>query len=198
MSALIIVDVQNDFCSGSLAVQNSHEIIPVINKLLENYKFDLVVQTYDCHPKDHISFNDSPLVNTTEDDLLDELTLRWKGAFPSHCVEGTWGMEFVKELNTSKTKQTFPKGRSNLKEEFSGFANKDLKDYLLQGNIAKVYVCGLAYDFCVGLTAIDSSKYFETFLIEDATRGIFKDKMTEMQSNLIKNNVNIVNASEIL
>lgn len=84
-NAFLIIDVQNDFCEGgSLEVQNSNQIIPVINKIRKDFssKFDCVVVTKDYHPFDHISFNDSPYLSDKAIDLeLDELTLKWKVKF---------------------------------------------------------------------------------------------------------------------
>jgi nicotinamidase-related amidase len=194
-TALIIVDVQNDFCqNGSLEVQNANEIIPLINKLRNTYTFTHTILTQDYHPTDHISFNNSPHLNTTIH--LDSLTKQWKGAFPPHCVEKTEGALFHPELYINGNEYCVKKGRNYLREEFSGFCNSDLINYITQNNITRIFVVGLAYDFCVARTAIDGKQAgLETYIIKDLTRGISDGLEIEKEMDSV--GIKIITSEEI-
>lgn len=179
-AALFIVDVQNDFCepSGSLAVKGSLEIIPLINKLRENPKFDYIVTSRDWHPQNHCSFasnNGKPLFSLH---VIPE-TGREQVMWPDHCVQGSEGAEFHKDLVRADTDINVLKGQLQWVETYSGFGSVDLGedlglvDKLKNLGVRDVYCCGLATDYCVGSTAVDAAKYgFNTFLIEDAARAV--------------------------
>ena len=171
-TALIIVDVQNDFCeNGSLEVKKANEIIPLINNIRKTYNFSYTILTQDYHPNDHISFNNSPHLNT--DIHLDSVTNKWKGKFPPHCVQNTEGANFHPNLELNGSEQIFKKGRNSFREEFSGFCNSDLILFIKENNINRIFVVGLAYDFCVANTAIDGKNAgLETYIIRDLSRGI--------------------------
>lgn len=157
MDALILVDIQNDFCpGGSLAVAGGDEIVPVANELQK--RFNLVVATRDWHPPGHASFE----------------TL-----WPPHCVQNTEGAEFHPALDTTRFSHVFLKGTDPAVDSYSGFYDNEHKrstglgDYLLAQGVGRVYVCGLATDYCVKFTALDSLRLgFETFVIADACRGV--------------------------
>lgn len=175
-SALLIVDVQNDFLpGGALAVNHGEEIIPVINDLQE--KFDFIVATQDFHPSDHGSFAANHKGKSPGEEIeLDGLAqILW----PVHCVQGSDGAEFHEELNPIKWKAIFQKGINPEVDSYSGFfdnARKEdtgLGDFLQNEGIINVFVTGLAQDYCVKFTALDSvSLGFQTFLITDATKAV--------------------------
>ncbi|MFN2454432.1 MAG: bifunctional nicotinamidase/pyrazinamidase [Pyrinomonadaceae bacterium] len=156
MNALILVDIQNDFCpGGALAVTEGDEIVPVANELQK--LFPLVVATKDWHPANHSSFN----------------------IWPPHCIQESAGAEFVKELETSRIEKVFLKGTDQLIDSYSGFFDNEhlrstgLGDYLKQRGVTNVTIAGLATDYCVKFTALDAvSSDFETIVVIDGCRGV--------------------------
>ena len=123
-AALIIVDVQNDFCQGgSLAVTGSLEIIPVINQLRQNPKFECVVRTRDWHPQDHVSFAS----NHPGKDLFTMITVpetgRQQVMWPDHCVQGSPGADFHPDLVVEESDLVISKGQLQWVESYSGFGN---------------------------------------------------------------------------
>ncbi len=174
--ALILVDLQNDFCPlGALAVAEGDQLIPIANKLME--QFDLVVATQDWHPADHGSFaaNHPWRKPGQVIDLHGLSQILW----PIHCVQGSFGAEFVKELNTEKITKIFPKGTDPQIDSYSGFFDNGhrkatgMGDYLKAEGVEEVFVMGLATDYCVKFTALDAVELgFQTKLIVDASRGV--------------------------
>ena len=156
-SALIIVDVQNDFCKGgSLSIEGADDIIPVINLIIP--KFQIVVATQDFHPPNHCSFKDWPI----------------------HCVAGTKGAELHRNLDRTRINYYIKKGTAVDKDAYSGFQDTDLLEYLKNNNVDKVFICGLATDICVKATAIDASKNFlDVYVVEDAIKGVNIDSIKE-------------------
>lgn len=175
MKALIIVDMQNDFCpGGALPVKDGNTIVPVIKDLMK--KFDLVVATQDWHLKDHGSFASNHKKKPGEMIVLNGLDqILW----PDHCVQGTKGAEFVKGLDVKRIVRVFQKGMDKGVDSYSGFFDNGHKnatglgDYLKQQKVTEVYVAGLATDYCVKFTALDAVALgFKTFLIQDACKGV--------------------------
>ena len=176
MNALILVDLQNDFCpGGTLAVPDGDLVIPTVNDLQK--KFDLVVATQDWHPADHGSFAASHPGKKPGDaiDLAGLPQILW----PVHCVQETPGAELHPRLERSAIDCVFRKGEDPLTDSYSGFFDNGrrkstgLGEYLKSRGVASVYVCGLATDYCVKCTALDSVQLgFETFLFKDACRGV--------------------------
>jgi nicotinamidase/pyrazinamidase len=174
--ALILVDIQNDFVpGGALAVKEGDKIAAKANLLMS--QFDVVVATQDWHPAKHGSFAaNHEGKNVGEFIDLDGLNqILW----PTHCVEGSEGAEFVKDLATDKIDKVFQKGTDPQIDSYSGFFDNGhkkgtgLKEYLEEKNIGDVYVLGLATDYCVKFTALDANKLgFNTFLVKDASRGV--------------------------
>jgi nicotinamidase/pyrazinamidase len=152
--ALIIVDVQNDFCpGGALAVPNGHEVIPVINRLLRQRW--LAVATKDWHPAEHCSFKPHG------------------GPWPPHCVQGTVGAELHPELHAANIQLIITKGSRPDKDAYSGFDGTELATILREQGVKRVVVCGLATDYCVSATAHDALKAgFEALVLGDAIRGV--------------------------
>jgi nicotinamidase/pyrazinamidase len=174
--ALLVVDVQNDFCpGGSLAVERGDEVVPVINGFAA--LFNRVIATQDWHPRNHISFaqnhpgksvHDTVMVNGTEQVL-----------WPEHCVQGTHGADFHPALNTEEFSLILRKGTNPLVDSYSAFRENDKKtitglDGYLRGlDIRDVYICGLATDYCVFYSALDAAGMgFRTYVIGDACRGV--------------------------
>ncbi len=174
-NVLLVIDLQNDFCpGGSLAVPDGDKIVPVINKIMD--KFYKVVATQDWHPKNHISFastHNKQLYETIE--INNILQTLW----PEHCVQGSHGAELHKDLDIKKINLILRKGTDPQIDSYSAFLENDkqtktgLDGYLRSLDIKKVYVCGLALDYCVYYTACDAVKFgFETYVIIDATKGV--------------------------
>lgn len=174
--ALIVVDVQNDFCpTGSLPVPKGDEIIPFINDLMP--KFTHIVLTQDWHPADHISFAD----NHANKAPFETITLPYgeQILWTRHCVQGSFGAEFHQDLHTDHAQLIVRKGHHADIDSYSGFLEADrttltgLSGYLHTHGIKRVFVVGLATDFCVAWTAMDAVQFgFETFVIDDACRAI--------------------------
>jgi nicotinamidase/pyrazinamidase len=174
--ALILVDIQNDFCSGgSLAVPQGEEIIPLVNQLQK--KYDLVVATQDFHPQNHKSFasnNQGAKVGELRS-LGGQVQVMW----PNHCVQNTMGANFHPTLDISKVVKVFTKGENPEVDSYSGFFDNDKKsstglgEWLKGQGVTDVDVVGLALDYCVKATALDAQKLgFNTSVILSATRAV--------------------------
>lgn len=179
MDALLIVDVQNDFCpGGALEVPNGDAVVPVINKLSQH--FNHVIQTQDWHPKGHSSFASSH--NGKEPFSTMEMPYGEQVLWPDHCVQGSKGAEFHPELVTTRSQLIIRKGFRKEIDSYSAFYENDnqtttgLAGYLKERGIDSLFVCGLATDFCVKWSAIDGLREgFKITVIEDAVRGIDMD-----------------------
>ncbi|KAH6639177.1 Isochorismatase-like protein [Boeremia exigua] len=188
--ALVIVDVQEDFCppNGALAVAGGRDIVPAINELLA-LPFALRVATKDFHPPDHISFasthaapNNQPFVSkaTITNPLNAAETLETQ-LWPDHCVQGTAGAELLPELDVARVDCVVEKGQDRRVEMYSAFADpfpshcaqSDLAATLKRAGITDVFVAGLAADYCVRFTALDAQKHgFKTWVIGEATKAV--------------------------
>jgi nicotinamidase/pyrazinamidase len=174
--ALILVDIQNDFVpGGALAVAKGDEVVEVANKIME--KFDLVVASQDFHPKDHKSFANQH-EGKNIGDVIDLGGLS-QNLWPDHCVENTKGSEFVDGLNISKIDKIFKKGTDKEIDSYSAFFDNGrkkatgLSTYLGGRMIDEVYVMGLATDYCVKFTALDSLHLgFSTKVIIEGIRAV--------------------------
>jgi nicotinamidase/pyrazinamidase len=174
--ALVLVDLQNDFCpGGALAVARGDETIEVANRVARH--FDVVVATQDWHPADHGSFAaNQPGAQPYE---LGELGGLPQVMWPSHCVQGSRGAAFHDALDTARIVHVFPKGTDPAIDSYSGFwdngrrKSTGLAEWLRARGVARVYVLGLATDYCVKATAIDAvSEGFTTYLVEDGCRAV--------------------------
>jgi nicotinamidase/pyrazinamidase len=174
--ALLIVDIQNDFLpGGALAVSSGDQIIPLVN--LIQSKFDFIVASQDFHPADHKSF----AANNPGRKVGDIIDLNGLNQFlwPVHCVQGTDGADFSKALIQENWNKIFQKGMNPEVDSYSGFfdnakrGDTGLAKFLKENQIERVFICGLALDYCVKFTALDAlNEGFETFLITDATRPV--------------------------
>lgn len=179
MDALLIVDLQNDFCpGGALPVPEGDTIVPTVNELAED--FDRVLQTQDWHPAGHQSFASSH----PDHDPMDVIEVDYgeQVLWPDHCVQGTKGAEFHSDLDTTHSELIIRKGFRPDVDSYSAFYENDgetptgLAGYLRERGIDTLYLCGLATDFCVKWSAVDGREEgFDIYVIEDATRGIDQD-----------------------
>lgn len=156
--ALIIVDVQNDFCpGGALPVPEGNQVIPVLNDYIKIFKKAnaSIFATRDWHPPNHISFKAQG------------------GPWPPHCVQNSEGAKFHPDLKLPSDTSIISKATDPLKESYSGFDGTELANMLRTQGMARVFVGGLATDYCVKNTVLDARKMgFETVLLLDAIRGI--------------------------
>jgi nicotinamidase/pyrazinamidase len=176
MKALILIDLQNDFCpGGALEVKDGDKVIPIANMLMEH--FDLIIATKDWHPADHGSFaaNHPWRKPGQVIDLNGLPQVLW----PIHCVQESFGAEFVRNLNHEKITRVFYKGTDPGIDSYSAFFDnahrKDtgLGDYLREKNVDEVYIMGLATDYCVKFSALDAVELgFSTNLVIDGCRGV--------------------------
>ncbi len=176
MNALLLIDIQNDFLpGGALAVPNGGDVIPIANKV-QPY-FDLIVATQDWHPANHASFAaNHPGKCPGEVIQLDGLE---QVLWPVHCVQDSPGAALAADLNTANIETVIRKGTDPRIDSYSGFFDNarrkatGLEEYLAQRKVQRVYIAGLATDYCVKFTALDAVALgFETYLIEDGCRGV--------------------------
>jgi nicotinamidase/pyrazinamidase len=176
---LIVVDIQNDFCpGGALSVPQGDEIVPLVNRLAE--RFPHVVLTQDWHPPDHLSFASAhPNIKPYETIDVDYGSqILW----PDHCIQATKGAEFHKDLHIPHAALILRKGIHRTIDSYSTFYENDRKTptglvgYLHERGFTRVFLAGLAFDFCVRYSAEDASREgFDVIVVEDACRGIDVD-----------------------
>jgi len=156
--ALIIVDVQRDFCSGgALPVPEGEKIIPVLNRYIKKFSEAgaLIIATRDWHPPNHVSFKNHG------------------GTWPPHCIQGTPGADFHPDLELPAETKIVSKASSADKEAYSGFDGTSLEKDLKKAGVQRVFVGGLATDYCVKSTVLDALNCgFETVLLLDAIKGV--------------------------
>jgi nicotinamidase/pyrazinamidase len=188
--ALILVDVQNDFCpphdgiGGALAVPDGDAVIPILNSLVPHFAH--IIATQDWHPAGHISFQPT-------------------GPWPPHCVQNTKGAELHPDLRLPASTYIQKKGMQPQLDSYSAFIENDrttrtgLTDHLRSLGIQRVFVTGLAYDYCVAFTARDArSEGFQVVVIEDACRGIAEKTCSEANSHFAAEHITRIPASDIL
>ena len=184
--ALLIIDMQNDFVpatpaadparrGGALAVAGGHDIVPAINALAA--KFAHVILTQDWHPRGHISFASTHAGQQPYATIAAPYGAQT--LWPDHCLQHTHGAELHPALDVPQAELILRKGfRENI-DSYSAFLENDhetstgLRGYLVDRGLTRLFLCGLAYDFCVRYSAIDGKQLgFETLVIEDATRAV--------------------------
>lgn len=176
MRALLLVDLQNDFCpGGALAVPKGDEVIEVANRLMP--RFPLVFATLDAHPSTHLSF----AANHNGKQAYEQIHLFGipQVLWPVHCVKGSLGAQLHKDLEASRITRVFEKGTNPRVDSYSGFFDNDrststgLGEALRELGVSELYVMGLATDYCVKWTALDAVALgFRTYLVEDGCRAI--------------------------
>lgn len=224
VSALIVIDVQNDFISGSLAItncpagQNGEEVVQPINKLIDTVPFDLFCYSLDWHPQDHISFAENVKIRklhetsaiTDPDAAKVGDTVVFTGPpktdqklWPAHCVQETWGAEFHKDLVIHPQGSVVHKGTNPNVDSYSAFfdnqklGHTNLEEVLRSAGITDVYVCGIATDVCVAWTTFHAQELgFRTVLIDDCSRGIDSDAIKKTFEKVKGNNGLVIQSSE--
>jgi nicotinamidase/pyrazinamidase len=175
-SALLVIDVQNCFLpGGSLAVKDGDQVVPVINRIAKG--FTNVVMTQDWHTEGHVSFA-SAHPGKKPFEIID-LPYGKQVLWPDHCVQGTDGALLSKDISIPQAELVIRKGFHKDVDSYSAFTEADgktttgLEAYLKARQMKRLFVTGLATDFCVAWTALDARKAgFETYVVEDACRGI--------------------------
>lgn len=179
MKAILIVDVQNDFCSGgALAVKDGDDVVHIINSIID--KFDFVVSTQDWHPEKTVHFE------------------KW----PVHCVANTFGSEFHTDLKSDLIDLKLLKGTEDKDDGYSGFeaTNYNLIEELQEKGVKEVYVCGLATDYCVRASALDAIEAgFDTYVIEDAIKAVNLEPNDGQKAidEMIEKGIIIISSEEI-
>lgn len=183
--ALIVVDVQRDFCpGGALPVAGGDQVVPVLNKHIETFwrKGAHIYATRDWHPPNHGSFKE------------------YGGIWPPHCVQESAGAKFHPDLTLPNEAKVIPKGTKPTKEAYSGFDETELGKDLERNGVKRVFVGGLATDYCVKNTVIDALRLgFETILLVDAIRGVNvkPDNSEEAIDEMIKKGARKATLSDI-
>lgn len=176
MEALMLVDIQNDFCTGgALEVPEGEQVVPVANKLIDY--FEQVVATQDWHPPDHGSFASQHTGKKPFE--TGELAGMTQILWPDHCVQYSKGAAFHPDLRTDKLTKVIVKGTDREIDSYSGFFDNGhrkatgLDDYLKANKVDTVYIMGLAADVCVYFTTLDALKLgYNTYLIRDGIKGV--------------------------
>ncbi len=204
--ALLVIDVQNDFMpGGALAVTDGDAIVPLINSLAK--KFDHVILTQDWHPPQHISF-----ASTHKKQLFETIEIASgpqkinQTLWPDHVLQHTDGAAFHPDLHIPHAELILRKGFRRHIDSYSAFLENDhttptgLAGYLRERNLQRLFLCGLAYDFCVRYSAIDGNALgFETIVIEDATRPVnLLNSVTDTNEALTASGIKRINAAALL
>lgn len=200
--ALVIIDVQNDFCpGGALAVADGDAVVPVINGLQD--RFETVILTQDWHPADHQSFaaNHTGAKPFSMTDMPYGPQVLW----PVHCVQGTEGAALRSKLQTDKADLVIRKGFRAAIDSYSAFFENDhetvtgLAGYLRERGIDRLTMTGLATDFCVRFSAVDAAKLgFQVRVVEDACRAIDLDgSLSAAMAEMAEHGVEVIQSSAL-
>lgn len=223
-SALLVIDVQNDFISGTLSLQqcpskhDGAEIVEPINRIMKTVPFATIAYSMDWHPEDHVGFIDNihmrPLDVTSPVDASAAQvndTVVFAGSppmeqrmWPRHCVQNTWGSELHPDLQLAENAIVVHKGTNPDVDAYSAFwdncrsSETELDASLRNRAITDVFVCGVAYDVCVGQSALDAAEAgYRTILVEDCCRGVDLADIDRMRAKLTAKGVVIVNAVDV-
>jgi nicotinamidase/pyrazinamidase len=200
--ALLVIDMQNDFCpGGTLPVTGGNEVVPLINIL--GHHFEHVIFTQDWHPVNHISF----AVTHPGKRPLDTIEVHYgtQALWPAHCVQGSTGAALHPALDLPHAELLLRKGFRRQIDSYSAFLENDrttptgLAGYLHERAITRLFCCGLAYDFCVQFSAIDGQHLgFEMAVIEDATRAVYPANDPQTKASLQAAGALVIHSSELL
>jgi nicotinamidase/pyrazinamidase len=204
MEALLLVDLQYDFMpGGALAVPRGDEVVPLANQLAP--RFELVVASQDWHPPDHRSFaSQHPGKHPGDVIELEGLAQR---LWPDHCVQNTPGAELHRDLDRSQIERVFQKGADPTIDSYSAFYDNahrratGLGDYLKSKGVAKIFLMGLATDYCVKFSTIDAIDLgFEVVVIEDGCRAIEAEPgdLEKATNEMLRKGATILNSSALL
>lgn len=176
MTALLLVDIQNDFLpGGALAVKEGDMILPIVKELMD-LPFDKILATRDWHPESHGSFAST---HQLPEGSLIELDGAPQILWPKHCIQNTLGAEFSKALNKNTFDGVFSKGIDPVIDSYSTFFDNEkrrstgLEEYLRDNQIHTLYILGLATDYCVKFSVLDACHLnFNVYVVVDGCRGI--------------------------
>ncbi|MFX0183216.1 MAG: bifunctional nicotinamidase/pyrazinamidase [Candidatus Hodarchaeota archaeon] len=206
--ALVVVDIQNDFLpGGSLAVTDGDKIIPGVNTLGSKFQKDQpIIFTQDWHPKDHHSFasvhsGKKPYDNFEAQGIGPVL-------WPDHCVQGSSGADFPSKLNTVMAKLIIRKGYRKTIDSYSTFLENDkktetgLRSYLEGLKIERIFLCGIALDYCVFYSAMDARNYGfdEVIVVVDLTKPVNspENSVSLALNSMVENNIKFIRSDDIL
>ena len=196
-SALIIIDMQNDFCTGgALAVKDGETILEPINAAQKD--FDTIILTQDWHPKEHSSFASN---HNAEVYSNIEMNYGTQILWPDHCIQGSRGANFHRSLDINKCNLILRKGCNPKIDSYSAFFENDkvsptgLEGYLIKKKIKKLYLCGLAFDYCVFYSALDGITLgFDVFVFQDLTKAIDLNNSHEIaKKTMIEKGIKLIN-----
>ena len=189
--------MQNDFChGGALAVKDGEKLVEPINNA--QGKFDTIILTQDWHPKEHSSFasnNSAEVYSNIEMDYGSQIL------WPDHCIQGSIGANFHKNLNTNNSNLILRKGCNPKIDSYSAFFENDkstttgLEGYLVKKDIKRVYLCGLAFDYCVFYSALDGINLgFDVYVFQDLTKAINLNNSEKLaRKTMIEKGIKLIN-----
>lgn len=200
---LLVVDIQNDFCpGGALAVPRAGEIVALVNQLAR--RFDHVILTQDWHPLGHQSFASAQPGKQPYETV--EFSYGRQILWPDHCVQGTPGADFHADLNIPHAELVLRKGFRRAIDSYSAFFENDrrtatgLAGYLRERELSRVFLAGLALDFCVRYSAEDArGQGFHAVVVEDACRGIdLNASVADARKSFNEHEVDVVSSHSLL
>ena len=200
--ALIVIDVQNDFCpGGQLAVAGGDRVVPPILQLAQH--FGHIILTQDWHPANHASFASSHPGKQPFEQV--EMPYGSQTLWPDHCVQQTTGAEFHPDLHLPNAELILRKGFRSAIDSYSAFFENDrttptgLAGYLRERNLMRVFFAGLAYDYCVGYSALDARQLgFLTFIVRDVCRAIdLNGSVAAIETEFAKSGVVLIESSAL-
>jgi nicotinamidase/pyrazinamidase len=199
---LIVIDVQNDFCpGGALAVPHGDEVIGSIHRVAP--RFQHIVLTQDWHPPGHSSFAASHPGKEPYESI--ELNCGEQTLWPSHCVQGSHGAEFHPALKLTQAELILRKGFRPHVDSYSAFFENDratptgLAGYLRERGLTRVFLAGLAYDYCVGYSALDARRLgLPAFVLRDACRAIdLNSSVVAIESEFAAAGVSVIDSAQL-
>jgi nicotinamidase/pyrazinamidase len=199
---LLVIDVQNDFCpGGQLAVAGGDSIIEPIHQIAS--RFQHIVLTQDWHPADHASFASAHAGKQPYDTI--EMPYGPQTLWPDHCVQGTRGARLYPTLRQPHAELILRKGFRRQIDSYSAFFENDrttptgLAGYLRERSLQRIFLCGLAYDYCVGFSALDARRLgFEAVILHDACRAIdLNGSVQKIESEFAAANVALINSEDL-
>jgi nicotinamidase/pyrazinamidase len=200
---LLVIDVQNDFCpGGALAVPLGDEVIAPIHRIAP--RFEHIVLTQDWHPSNHFSFAASHPGKEPYDSI--EVNYGTQTFWPPHCVQGTRGAEFHPALELTQAELILRKGFRPQIDSYSAFFENDrttptgLAGYLKERGLTRVFLAGLAYDYCVGYSALDARRLgLPAFVLRDACRAIdLNGSVAAIEGEFAKEGVGMLESFELI
>jgi nicotinamidase/pyrazinamidase len=199
---LIVTDIQNDFCpGGKLAVADGDSVIGIIHKIAP--KFEHIILTQDWHPAKHSSFASNHTGRQPFDQV--EMSYGMQTLWPDHCVQGSNGAEFHANLCLPQAELILRKGFHAAIDSYSAFFENDrttntgLAGYLLERRLTRVFLVGLAYDYCVGYSALDACRVgFPAFVIRDGSRAIdLNGSVAAIETEFTRTGVTLVDSAQL-